>query len=180
MNLFSQCPCTKQFGVYVDMTLPEWQHTRRRQNACLVNQKTPCLPVHCFFLVAQISAEIVVSNWEMSQWSVPIYCIWNGPTRHAETWSSAAFVRASRWKVPFLRINSWLAKGHPDPTPAPAYGHWGGRTLTDYSLFSRLDGRDILLWKAQWNYAFGCQCCKGLVSDRSMWRKAGEWVFIYN
>lgn len=105
----------------------------------------------------------------MSQCSVSTYCIWNGPTRHAVTWSSAAFVRVSGWKVPLLSINSWLAKGDPDPTSAPAYGQWEGKDHNWLLLVlqSRWERSSPAVKWCLWLSQVSRTCIR---QKRSMWR----------
>lgn len=75
---------------------------------------------YCFVLVAQISAEIIMSNRNVTMLCVYLlYLVW---THEIGSDVDIYCLCVSRCKVPFFSINSWLEKGHPDLTPAPAYG----------------------------------------------------------
>lgn len=129
MKLFSQCPCTKPFGVYIDMTLPEWQHTRRKQNACLVHQRKSVCQFTAFSWWPRF-LQILLCLTEKCHSGLCLFTVFGMDPQDTQRHGALLPLWASRWKVPFLSINSWLAKGDPDPTPAPAYGHWEGKDLS--------------------------------------------------
>lgn len=67
---------------WYDMT---WMAANMKETKCVFSSSkmVSMSSSYCsaFFLVVQISAEIMMSNWEASQCSGSTYCIWCGPAR---------------------------------------------------------------------------------------------------